>query len=197
MKGTIMSTLGQELAVIGEKSFKIDFLDNSDFIFRNFSGVEKQYNAAGDRNFCIRLDEKIANELAAMDIPVKILEPREEGMDPLRFIKVKVRNFSKIYVANVGQKWPESMSLAERKEKQRITEAAFYTLDVATIQNAAVILSVYHWRMNHKSGISLSLNEGYFKLIPNEMELNFFDIPDGESPMNTITFEQVKKKIED
>lgn len=193
--------LKEEFEMIGQKTFKLTYLDNADILFRNFAGVEKQYNAPGDRNFCVRLDEAIANELASMGISVKILEPREEGGEPLRFIKVKVKDFSKIYAANVGQKWPDDMSLAERKEKQRLSESSYYSLDEATIQNAWITVSIYHWEMgtgaNKKSGVSLSLGEGFFKLVPNELERMFFGIPDGESPMNTITFEQIKKKIED
>lgn len=193
--------INQEFEMIGKKTFKIAGLDNSDILFRNFSGVEKQYNAAGDRNFCVRLDEPIANELAAMNIPVKILEPRDEDTEPLRFIKVKVKDFSKIYSANVGQRWPDGMSLAERKAQQLLSEASYYSLDEANIQNAWITVSIYHWDMgtgaNKKTGISLSLGEGYFKITPNELESLFFGIPEGESPMNTITFEQVTKRIEE
>ena len=194
-------TMNEMFAMIGKKTFKLTNLTNADILFRNFAGVEKQYNNAGDRNFCVRLDEQIANELASMDIPVKILEPRDEDGEPLRFIKVKIKDFSKVYSANVGQHWPADMSLAERKEKQKLSEASYYSLDDANVQTAWITVSIYRWEMgagpNKKRGTSLSLSEGFFKVEPNELEAQFFGIPDGESPMNTITFEQIKKKIED
>ena len=93
------------------------------------------------------------------------------------------------------------MSLAERKEKQKLSEASYYSLDDANIQTAWITVSIYRWTMgpgaNKKSGTSLSLSEGFFKVEPNELEAQFFGIPDGESPMHPITFEQIKKKIED
>ena len=66
-------TMNEMFAMIGQKTFKLTNLTNADILFRNFAGVEKQYNNAGDRNFCVRVHEQIANELASMDIPVKIL----------------------------------------------------------------------------------------------------------------------------
>ena len=193
--------MNEMFTMIGQKTFKLTNLTNADILFRNFAGVEKQYNNAGDRNFCVRLDEQIANELASMDIPVKILEPRDEDGEPLRFIKVKIKDFSKLYSANVGQHWPEDMPLAERKEKQKLSEASYYSLDDANVQTAWITVSIYRWTMgsgaNKKSGTSLSLSEGFFKVEPNELEAQFFGIPDGESPMSTITFEQIQKKLED
>ena len=194
-------TMNEMFTMIGQKTFKLTNLTNKDILFRNFAGVEKQYNNAGDRNFCVRLDEQIANELASMDIPVKILEPRDEDGEPLRFIKIKIKDFSKLYSANVGQHWPDDMSLAERKEKQKLSEASYYSLDDANIQTALITVSIYRWTRgtgaNKNSGTSLALSEGFFKVEPNELEAQFFGIPDGDSPMNTITFEQIKQKIED
>lgn len=198
MKGTHMH---QELTMNGTKDFKLTGLDNSDIIFRNFAGVEKQYNTEGDRNFCVRLDPDVANTLAEYGVPIKILDPRAEDDEPTRFMKVKIKDWSKIYSATVNQRWPEDMTLAQRMEKQLLSDKALYSLDdPANINSAWLVCTFYHWTMGQaskKSGISVSLEKGFFKLEPNEMESKFFGIPDGESPMNTITFEAIKKKIED
>ena len=66
-------------------------IENARIIFRNFSGRETQFNRAGDRNFCVVIDdEKMAENLANDGWNMKIRRPREEGDSPLRYIPVAV-----------------------------------------------------------------------------------------------------------
>lgn len=52
-------------------------------VFRNFSGKESQYNAAGQRNFGVILPEDVAEAMAADGWNVKTLKAREEDKEEL------------------------------------------------------------------------------------------------------------------
>ena len=60
-------------------------------MFRNFSGIERDYNRAGDRNFNIVLDPETADAMAKDGWAIKYLQPKEEGDDVLPILKVKVK----------------------------------------------------------------------------------------------------------
>lgn len=60
-------------------------LKNVQIIFANFKGVRTQFNAAGDRNFCIVLDEETAIELMEKGWNVK------EKPDKVLYIRVNIK----------------------------------------------------------------------------------------------------------
>lgn len=61
-------------------------------IFKNFAGERKQYNSAGDRNFCLVIeDAAMADMLKDEGWNIKVRDPRDPQDDPLLYIKVKVR----------------------------------------------------------------------------------------------------------
>lgn len=61
-------------------------------IFKNFAGERQKFNAAGDRNFCLVIeDSAMADMLKDEGWNVKIRAPRDPQDDPLMYIKVKVR----------------------------------------------------------------------------------------------------------
>lgn len=67
-------------------------VDDARIIYRNFSGREGTYNKAGDRSFCLIIDDQeIANQLIEEGFNVKIKESREEGGDPFMYLQVKVK----------------------------------------------------------------------------------------------------------
>lgn len=73
-------------------------IDDARIVYRNFAGVETQFNRAGNRNFSVVIpNEEIAdilkNDLNKYGVGwnVKIKAPREEGDAPFMHLPVKIK----------------------------------------------------------------------------------------------------------
>lgn len=142
-------------------------IENADIAFRNFAGREGQYNAEGDRNFCIILDEENATLLSKEGWNVKALKVRDEGDEPRFYIQVSV-NFK-------GR--PPKLSMVNSKGRTIITEAECEILDWVDIKQADVILNPYEWTVNGKSGIKAYLKNLVVIMDEDELDLKYSDVP--------------------
>lgn len=142
-------------------------IENADIAFRNFAGREGQYNAEGDRNFCIILDQENADILANAGWNVKELKARDEGEAPRFYIQVSV-NFK-------GK--PPKLSIVNSKGRTIITEAECEVLDWVDIKQADVILNPYEWTVNGKSGIKAYLKNLVIVMDEDELDLKYGDVP--------------------
>ena len=112
--------------------------------FKNFSGKEGQFNRAGNRNFCVAIDDiDEARRLASLGWNIKALEPREEGADPQPYLQVAV-NYKNI---------EPNIYMVTNKNKVRLSENTVGNLDSADIKSADIIISPYNWEVNGKSGV--------------------------------------------
>lgn len=58
-------------------------------IFRNFAGEATAFNNPGDRNFCLVIDEELAERLEQIGFTIKRTKERED-YDSVPYIKIKV-----------------------------------------------------------------------------------------------------------
>lgn len=143
-------------------------IENAHIMFRNFSGEERQYNRAGDRNFCVTLSEEDAEMLRADGWPVKYLKPIEGSEDgPRPYMQVKVK---------FGTVPPRIMLITSRNRKE-LNEDNVDILDWAELEHVDLIIRPYNWEMNGKSGVKPYLKTGYFKIVEDEFEARYADIP--------------------
>lgn len=149
-------------------------------VFKNFAGKAGQYNPAGRRTFCIRLDRKTADAMAADGWNVKELSPREEGDEPVPYIQARVR------FDNVP---PTVYMLTGRNNKKtRLDEDTIDLLDSADIEWADITLTPYQWEMQTKNGLDTGVT-AYVKTMYVKVALDEFadkyedDIPE-ELPFN-------------
>lgn len=135
-------------------------LEDVDVIFKHLSGEADSFHKEGDRDFSVVLrDAGEAERLARMGWPVKVREPKEEGDDPLRTLKVKV---------NCRGAYPPNVVLVTKRggrmvSRVRLDEESIGQLDALRFDSVDVILSPYNWTMpTGQSGVSAYLKSGYF-----------------------------------
>lgn len=126
-------------------------IENAHIIFRNFRGEETKFNRAGNRNFCVIIDDpEQAQRLSKDGWNVRILKPRDDEEEPRYYLQVAV-SFNNI---------PPTVYMITRKVKTRLDEESIGTLDYAEIRNVDLIIRPYNWEVNGKTGV-----KGYLKTI--------------------------------
>lgn len=145
-------------------------IEGARIIFRNLAGRQTDYNREGDRNFCVVLDKELGDQLAADGWNVKVKEPKEEGDDPLIFLKVKVK---------FGDFPPVIKQITSRGSTQ-LDEDTVMILDTAAIENVDLIISPYPYSFQGKDGISAYLKKMYVKIAEDDLDKKYAHYGDVE-----------------
>lgn len=145
-------------------------IEGARIIFRNFKGEQTQYNRAGDRNFCVVLDKELADQLADDGWNVKVREPKEEGDDPLLYLKVKVK---------FGD-YPPVIKQVTSKGATQLDEDTVMILDTAAIENVDLIITPYAYTFNGKDGVSAYLKKMYVTIAEDDLDKKYARYEDVE-----------------
>lgn len=152
---------------------KID-IENAEIRFKNFEGKEGQFNPAGRRNFCVLLDESIAQKLEKDGWNVKYLKPIDEGEKPQAYLQVAVS----------FDNYPPNIYLVSKRGKNRLTADNVNILDFADLETVDLTIVPYRWNVNGKEGTKAYLKTLYAVLEDDPFDEKYEQVPD--SAENTI-----------
>ena len=138
-------------------------------VFRNFAGLEGQYNREGDRNFSVILPDDVAEAMAQDGWNVKYLKARDEEETPTPYLQVAV-NFK-------GPRPPRVVMVTSRN-RTNLGEEECELLDWADISQVDLIVRPYNWSVNGKSGVKAYLKSIYVTINEDELELKYADVPE-------------------
>lgn len=151
-----------------EKALEPVVLEGVRILFRNFAGAEGRFNAKGQRNFNVLLDNETAAAMEGDGWNVKYLQPREEGDQPQPRLEVAV-NFDRN---------PPRIVLITSRGRTNLHEDTVELLDWAEIVEVDMILRPYQWEVNGRTGIKAYLKSLYVTIREDELEQKYYDVPD-------------------
>lgn len=138
-------------------------IENARILFRNFAGKESKFNAKGKRNFCLLLDNDVAEELKDVGWNVKYLNPRDPEDPPQAYIQVAV----------AFDNFPPNIWMITGNKKTKLDEDTISALDYAEIENIDIIVRPYTWEVNGKGGIKAYVKNMYVTIVENEFEKKY------------------------
>ena len=154
-------------------------IENARILFRNFSGKEGQFNPPGRRNFCVIVDDAVAERLETDGWNVRWLQPRDEYETPRPYLQVAVR----------FDNFPPKVVIVSSKGKTVLDEEAVALLDWVEIEKVDLTINPSSWVLHkgtkgEKSGVKAYLKSIYVTIVEDDLENKYYDVPD--SAVNSI-----------
>lgn len=152
--------------------------ENCRIIFRNFAGEQSQYNRAGDRNFCVIIeDSEVAKKMQNDGWNIKYREPLDEGGEETAYLPVAVS------YRNV----PPTIVMISSRGRTHLDEATIEILDYAEIEKVDLIVNPYNWEVNGKSGVKAYVKSMYVTIHEDALAKKYA-VLDTNDPSDALPF---------
>ena len=140
-------------------------------IFRNFEGAAGKFNNAGDRNFCLIIDEELAGELQSKGFSIKHTKARDD-YDSVPYIKIKVGFTLKDGTDNP---YPPKIYKIDSTGMKALDKTNVKFLDGARIVKADLIFSGYQYEDRDTGEVRYSayLRNLYAEIEENDLEREY------------------------
>lgn len=144
-------------------------LEGVRILFRNFSGLSSQFNAAGNRNFCVILDDPdLVRRLEDDGWNIRWLKPRDPDDEAKAYLQVKVS-----FPRDGSKARPPKIVMVTSRGNTVLDEETVSLLDTAEIANVDMIIRPYNWEMQGRTGIKAYLNSIYVTIVEDELEKKY------------------------
>jgi hypothetical protein len=156
-------------------------IENAQITWKNFSGEQRQFNTAGDRNFGIIVDLEQAQALLDMGYKVRISEATEEY--PARaVVPVKIKYSERSQ--------PRVKMLIHQGTKQvTLDQDSLFALDYANIEKVDAIIRANQYDFNGRQGVNNYLNALYVTIREDELERKYAAVPEADMQGNLKAIE--------
>ncbi len=125
--------------------------------FKNFSGKQTGFSREGDRYINVRIPADMAEELANKGWNIKKKDPKEEGDEPLYYLKVNIK-----FKADGGKKDPAIFKGVDPDHMRRVTVNNVSDLDRDEFVKIDIVINPSYWsRSSGAEGISAYLDTMY------------------------------------
>lgn len=148
-------------------------LENATILWPNFSGKETKYNAAGEKNFSVILDEDTAAAMLRDGWNVKRRKPRDEDYDEIGDPHIEVK-------VNYGGGRPPRIVMLTSRGRTDLTEELVEILDAVEIISADLIVRPYRWEVRGQGGIKAYLKTLYVRILEDPLDLKYADEVKGD-----------------
>jgi len=143
---------------------------NAKILYPNFEGRKTDKNPPGQRNFCLVLEQGLADRLAKEGWNIRQTKIHEEGDIPDLYTQIRV-NFD-------PERRPPTVVLIDAVgRKIKLDASSCHILDTAEIKKVDVVINPHHWNMNGNSGIKGYLKSIYVTLRPEDFGGEYSDVP--------------------
>lgn len=153
-------------------------LENVHLIFKNFRGEASQYNAAGNRNFCVVIDD--AEEAARLSAEGwNIRQTRGDEDQPPDYILTVKLNYN-------GRVPPRVIKISSSDMSRQIplTESTVEMLDYLPIESADVLINPYPYTVRGESGISAYCQTLYAVIREDALDAKWLRVAEGGLPFD-------------
>lgn len=143
-----------------------ELFENCRIIFRNFQGKEGQYNAEGDRNFCLLLSPEEAEMMDQDGWNVKYLRAREAEETPQAYLPISVGYKNR----------PPKISMVTSKGRTLLDEEMVGVLDWVDIAKVDMIIRPYQWNVGGRGGVKAYVKTLVVVIEEDYLELKYADL---------------------